>query len=295
MSLMQPTNTDPSTYSDAAMKKYLTSSLEAIDVDTAGASGLLLLAKLQGYCTATSRKFQTRFDKRANEILVNSYKYEVPMSSMDLEFKAKFEASKANKLDWFNQLSPEAQARSLEYDAVWNETRKREYDESNSRSLKTLQKESATADWFNVHCSKIDAKIDEITAKIPGYCTDIVVPPPAKKPKPSIKAVQIILARAFRESDGSEPIEFLSKLNSQLKDSDIEEAKLAKTITARATKLADRAVTEDEREYNNGVRKLDLDAHDKDHAEKRLLAWFQQHSVAIKAKIASVTADGVVN
>jgi hypothetical protein len=280
-----------SNYSDAKMKTYLTSSFESIDPDTAGALELSSLVTQKMHATAFSCKFKDRHRRREDLIIVSSYSYKVPLDDIELGYIATAEASKAKRLVLFNKLTPEDQARSLAYDAAWNATRKREYDESISRSLKALQKEKATADWFNIHCSNIDAKIDEITAKT-GCCTDIVAPPPVKKSKPSAKpsvaAVQINLARAFREPDGLEPIAFLSKLNSQLKASDTEEARLTKSVTARALKLASRPVTTHERKCNKGVRALDREVYLKDQGDRRFAAWFQQHSVAIKNKIAGV-------
>lgn len=282
--------------SEPVMKKWLTSSLEEIDVHTAGAAALPFLTIQQMYSMATATKLADRIRKRDDAILVDSFEYSEPIFDVEAgEQRVAAEAAFiAHNLTFRDKMSLKDQAihNALDAEKEVSDARYRVY--RNQEWAKAEKKERDVAYWFKSHCFNIDAAVRVITAKIPGYMAEIVVPPPAKKSKPSAGEVQITLAHAFKEPDGLEPIAFVSKLSAQLTASDAEEARLTKSTTARALKLANRPVTKDERKNNKGVRKLEWSVHLKDQADKRLVCWFQQHSVAIKAKLADVTAGSVV-
>jgi hypothetical protein len=278
---------------DLAMKKRLTASLDPIDTNTADASVLFALSVQRTHAVAIASKLDTRIRKRNDQMIVRSYGYWIPHSELLTQTElAKIASDKTKKAEdeasSDKRLSPEAKAHLIKSNAEAAATAVRYNEACVQKRKRDDEKEIELALWFNTHCSKIDEKVDAITAKIPGYCAAIVIPPPAKKSKPNAYEVQTTLAHAFRATDSVEPRALLSNLNSQLQESDIAAGKLAKSISTRDAKLQSRPVTKKELKHNKGVRMLEYDAQQKDYNDKMLSYWFQQHSLAIKTKIATV-------
>jgi hypothetical protein len=279
---------DFSTMTDCDSKKYITYLLNSIDANTADASVLPTLSKLRAHALTTVTKLDTRIRKRDDDAMVKSCYYPMPRTEAEL---AKIASDEARDKYWLENENPAVQANALERKAESLALNREINEDKKKELLRADERQRKLALWFKTHCSKIDEKVDAITAKIPDYCApvdSIDIGPPKKKAKPNAGEVQIALAYAFKEPDAADPAVLLSQLNSQLVDSDIAEGKLAKSITARAVKLQSRPVTEVEREQNNGVRKLKWSMHLKDSSEHILAHWFKQHSLAIKTKIATV-------
>jgi hypothetical protein len=278
----------PSTMTDCESKKYLTYSLNWIDANTADASVLPTLSTQRKHALTTATKLDTRIRKRDDQEVVNSCYYPIPRTEAEL---ARIASDKADEKYWFEKKAPSVQAADLEKKAERIAATIRWNEHKNQEAVRADGRERDLALWFKTHCSKIDEKVGAITAKIPGYCApmdSIDIGPPKKKAKPNAGEVQIALAYAFKEPDAVDPAVLLSKLNSQLADSDIAEGKLTKSITARDVKLQSRPVTKYERTHNKGVRMRDMSTYRKDENEHILAHWFKHHSLAIKTKIATV-------
>jgi hypothetical protein len=298
---MQAIVIDPATtdhpnlnFTDPARKKYLTALLQETNVDTATPAQLSEFESALRGCIATTLKLETRILKRTDAELVESFNYGGPVADAREEAAAAEARFVAYNLTFRAGMSARDQAIANALDEEKKVSDARRLVDCNEQAMAAEVKERNTAFWFKSCCFNLDAAIRVISAKVPGYTAEIIVPPPAKKLKPSPGEVQVTLAHAFKEPAGLEPIAFVSKLSAQLKACDTEEARLTKSTTARALKLASRPITKGERKWNNGVRKLERSVNVKDAADRQLAFWFQKHSVALKTKIADVAAGVVV-
>ena len=292
--------------SDIAVKKGLTATFASIP-DTADASFLGSLSNMRARATPIADKLALRIQKRKDHQMVSDYGYRFDPSPLEVisitdNNKRRMQDAhlEAYTTEQAKTWTPEQQAMKIHRDRE-NVASKARYNEyTKQKSINTDQKEVALATWFAEFCKAIDTKVDKITANIPGYCAAIVVVPPVKKTTPTPLQVQITLAHAFKEEIIDKDT-LLSNLHAQLQTAQTTETKALKTLDTRRRKnVAQRTLRNEQKVAKQegkaftaskqalGMIKTAHEVKTEDHVDLAFANWFQQHALAIKAKIALV-------
>ena len=297
--------------SDIALKKELITAFASIP-DTADGSSLDSLTNMLARASPVLEKFTGRATKRANEAMLNTYNYPFDLSPKEVsdneynETRKRRDAElKAYMAEQFKMWTPEQQSANIQ-EQLEEVERKAGYAAMlNLDSIKSDEKEAALATWYTEFCKAVDAKVVTLTAMTPG--DSVVVEPPSKKVKvnPTPTQIRITLGHSFKEEFVDQDV-LLFNLKAQLKMSQENEARVKKTYDTRKEKaqVQKDAMAEHKAAKKQGKAsvapkkalggKTDLVVMMQDHADLELANWFQQHAVAIKAKIALFEAPVVV-
>jgi hypothetical protein len=282
----------PAVMTNSQLRKYLEGSLEIIDMKTADESVLSTLSSQRKSAATAATNLERKASKRKVSEMLNSYSYGDAEGSYYAVHAAKEALFRVEKEKWEAIHYPagskeleqklEEDAKSLERRLSLDAGRRNDMDLMDARELKLVK-------FFHEHCTQIDTKSAEIASVIPGYSPVMQAEVVTKKsPPPTTAEVQAALGFAFREPDCVDKVALHAKLNAQLADTDKITKKLNKTIETRDTKLQKRPVSNYEKRYNKGIRKLWENEAMRDNSDRDFAHWFKQHSVSIKAKIASI-------
>jgi hypothetical protein len=278
--------------SNMQLKVYLADSFENIDMTKVDESVLSTLSTQRGAAVTAATTLERKVAKRKADDMLQTYRYGFAKSSFEetrarkeaefLEDEKKWEAIHFPAGSEQHKLKLEREQEKRESTARFNANYTKKVKSMEVKDLKLLE-------FFYDHCAKIDTKSAEIASTIPAYSPIMQAIVVTKKPPPATTAaVQTALGFAFREPDCVDQVALLAKLNEQLMDTDKAAKKANKTIDTRDAKLQMRPVSKYEKRHNNGIRKLWECEARRDNTDRYFAHWFEQHSLSIKAKIASI-------